>query len=280
MKTSGSAAESEAQRVVMFATSRPYAFASQVRGEVPSQRRRTHRNTKRLEELRLTMRTILSTRATQMFNPYSRIAQAYDAAQPPPYAQLMAAQRKPTRPRGERDSSVESDHTTDKPKVRMPFAETSVAKIEEGDDDEEVDVRPRPEAGVTCACCRTQKTPLWRNGPTGAKTLCNACGVRFKAGRIVCDENGNVITLPTTGRRRSVSSTNNHTGNGAAAKRPKLPKNTVHYPPVQDTQVYELERTNGSGSNSVFPRMDSATILTDYDGAVLLMLLHDGDEED
>jgi hypothetical protein len=44
--------------------------------------------------------------------------------------------------------------------------------------------------------------------------------------------------------------------------------------------VYELERTNGSGSNSVFPRMDSATILTDYDGAVLLMLLHDGDEED
>lgn len=217
-----------------------------------------------------------------MFDPYSRMTQTYDAAQPPPYAQLMAAQRKSTkRARGERDSSVESDHTTDKPNVRMPFAETSVAKIEEEEDDEEVDVRPRPEAGVTCACCRTQKTPLWRNGPTGAKTLCNACGVRFKAGRVVCDENGNVITLPTTGRRRSASSTtNNNTGDGTAAKRPKFSKNPVHYPPVANTRVYELERVDGGGSSGAFPRMHSATILTDYDGAVLLMLLHDGDDDD
>ena len=41
---------------------------------------------------------------------------------------------------------------------------------------------PAPEAGVTCANCRTQKTPLWRNGPLGPKTLCNACGVRFRKG--------------------------------------------------------------------------------------------------
>jgi hypothetical protein len=39
MKTPGAAAEVEAQRAVMFSTSRPYAFASRVRGEVPSQRR-------------------------------------------------------------------------------------------------------------------------------------------------------------------------------------------------------------------------------------------------
>jgi hypothetical protein len=43
---------------------------------------------------------------------------------------------------------------------------------------------PAPEAGVTCANCRTQKTPLWRNGPLGPKTLCNACGVRFKLGKL------------------------------------------------------------------------------------------------
>ena len=41
---------------------------------------------------------------------------------------------------------------------------------------------PASEAGVTCANCRTQKTPLWRNGPLGPKTLCNACGVRFRKG--------------------------------------------------------------------------------------------------
>lgn len=38
-----------------------------------------------------------------------------------------------------------------------------------------------------CAYCRTLKTPLWRNGPHGPKTLCNACGVRFKLGKLqVC----------------------------------------------------------------------------------------------
>ncbi|CAN6460273.1 unnamed protein product [Victoria cruziana] len=31
-----------------------------------------------------------------------------------------------------------------------------------------------------CATCATTHTPLWRNGPNGAKTLCNACGIRFK----------------------------------------------------------------------------------------------------
>ena len=32
--------------------------------------------------------------------------------------------------------------------------------------------------GRRCGCCGAQSTPLWRNGPEGPKTLCNACGVR------------------------------------------------------------------------------------------------------
>ncbi|ESQ45409.1 hypothetical protein EUTSA_v10010566mg [Eutrema salsugineum] len=36
-----------------------------------------------------------------------------------------------------------------------------------------------------CSHCGVQKTPQWRAGPMGAKTLCNACGVRFKAGRLL-----------------------------------------------------------------------------------------------
>ncbi|XP_043691642.1 GATA zinc finger domain-containing protein 16-like [Telopea speciosissima] len=31
-----------------------------------------------------------------------------------------------------------------------------------------------------CAYCGKTDTPLWRNGPNGRKTLCNACGIRFK----------------------------------------------------------------------------------------------------
>ncbi|KAL9666400.1 hypothetical protein QQ045_000731 [Rhodiola kirilowii] len=29
-----------------------------------------------------------------------------------------------------------------------------------------------------CAECGTSKTPLWRSGPAGPKSLCNACGVK------------------------------------------------------------------------------------------------------
>ncbi|CAH8386063.1 unnamed protein product [Eruca vesicaria subsp. sativa] len=36
-----------------------------------------------------------------------------------------------------------------------------------------------------CTHCETTKTPQWREGPNGPKTLCNACGVRFRSGRLL-----------------------------------------------------------------------------------------------
>jgi hypothetical protein len=38
-----------------------------------------------------------------------------------------------------------------------------------------------------CSHCKTEKTPQWREGPYGPKTLCNACGVRFRSGRLVVE---------------------------------------------------------------------------------------------
>ncbi|KAJ8513672.1 hypothetical protein OPV22_004106 [Ensete ventricosum] len=49
--------------------------------------------------------------------------------------------------------------------------------------------KPSPTASGSgdrrCSHCGVQKTPQWRAGPLGAKTLCNACGVRFKSGRLL-----------------------------------------------------------------------------------------------
>ncbi|KAF3778267.1 GATA transcription factor 4 [Nymphaea thermarum] len=36
-----------------------------------------------------------------------------------------------------------------------------------------------------CSHCLSEKTPQWRMGPLGPKTLCNACGVRYKSGRLL-----------------------------------------------------------------------------------------------
>ncbi|KAG2694689.1 hypothetical protein I3760_08G156300 [Carya illinoinensis] len=35
-----------------------------------------------------------------------------------------------------------------------------------------------------CLDCKTTKTPLWRGGPAGPKSLCNACGIRYRKRRI------------------------------------------------------------------------------------------------
>ncbi|XP_022761983.1 GATA transcription factor 1-like [Durio zibethinus] len=39
--------------------------------------------------------------------------------------------------------------------------------------------------GRKCQHCGAERTPQWRAGPLGPKTLCNACGVRYKSGRLV-----------------------------------------------------------------------------------------------
>lgn len=35
-----------------------------------------------------------------------------------------------------------------------------------------------------CSHCEVTKTPQWREGPMGPKTLCNACGVHYRSGRL------------------------------------------------------------------------------------------------
>ncbi|CAA6666504.1 unnamed protein product [Spirodela intermedia] len=34
-------------------------------------------------------------------------------------------------------------------------------------------------AAVGCAECGASQSPMWRRGPAGPKTLCNACGIRY-----------------------------------------------------------------------------------------------------
>ncbi|XP_044468852.1 GATA transcription factor 11-like [Mangifera indica] len=36
-----------------------------------------------------------------------------------------------------------------------------------------------------CTHCEVTETPQWREGPLGPKTLCNACGVRYRSGRLL-----------------------------------------------------------------------------------------------
>ncbi|KAJ3160647.1 hypothetical protein HDU86_000406 [Geranomyces michiganensis] len=51
---------------------------------------------------------------------------------------------------------------------------------------------------LRCLRCDGKDTPMWRRGPDGPKTLCNACGVKFMLGKLARSESG----LWIEGKRR------------------------------------------------------------------------------
>lgn len=52
-------------------------------------------------------------------------------------------------------------------------------------EEEESSMMQNPIMPRRCSHCLAQRTPQWRAGPLGPKTLCNACGVRYKSGRLL-----------------------------------------------------------------------------------------------
>ncbi|KAJ4808639.1 GATA transcription factor 15 [Rhynchospora pubera] len=57
-----------------------------------------------------------------------------------------------------------------------------------------------PSNGIirVCSACNTTKTPLWRSGPCGPKSLCNACGIRQRKARrsALAAANGGLVPIP------------------------------------------------------------------------------------
>ncbi|KAI4384045.1 hypothetical protein MLD38_009816 [Melastoma candidum] len=78
--------------------------------------------------------------------------------------------------------AVTAEPTTPKKKKKikltLPPRPTTAAEVE--DEDPEGAQPPVRK----CLHCHITKTPQWRAGPLGPKTLCNACGVRYKSGRL------------------------------------------------------------------------------------------------
>ncbi|MED6193713.1 hypothetical protein PIB30_022009 [Stylosanthes scabra] len=57
----------------------------------------------------------------------------------------------------------------------------------------------------SCNDCHTTSTPLWRAGPDGPRSLCNACGLRYRKRRKALDKGG-----AKKSRKRSNGATSGH----------------------------------------------------------------------
>mmetsp|Transcript_18203 Transcript_18203/g.18262 ORF Transcript_18203/g.18262 Transcript_18203/m.18262 type:complete len:191 (-) Transcript_18203:38-610(-) len=88
-----------------------------------------------------------------------------------------------------------------------------------------------------CASCSVTETPLWRAGPDGPKTLCNACGVRWRKGKLTL--NG------VSGKLVSTS-----TGTGGTHYVGGIKKSSNHQKSVKPTAVHNKTKHRAASKNS------------------------------
>ncbi|KAF9097908.1 hypothetical protein BGX23_007614 [Mortierella sp. AD031] len=70
-----------------------------------------------------------------------------------------------------------------------------------------------------CGYCNCTTTPMWRRGPNGPSTLCNACGVKWKHGKIMQDVTDGP-TAASSGQGSNATSSAPRTSNSKSAKEP------------------------------------------------------------
>ncbi|CAO3653012.1 unnamed protein product [Mucor hiemalis] len=97
-------------------------------------------------------------------------------------------------------SSSSDEHTWEKDHVKeeevVPTATTVVRKLSKSPIQQQQQQQQQKGRGNNasnqikkCLYCGSKSTPMWRRGPQGAGTLCNACGVKWKHGKILNGSN-------------------------------------------------------------------------------------------
>ncbi|XWS20235.1 hypothetical protein CRYUN_Cryun31cG0082800 [Craigia yunnanensis] len=98
--------------------------------------------------------------------------------------------------------------------------------------------------GRKCFHCAAEKTPQWRTGPMGPKTLCNACGVRYKSGRLVAEYRP--AASPTF---MSTKHSNSHR-KVLELRRQKELQRAHHQQILSQTSIFSI--SNGGGGDDFF----------------------------
>ncbi|KAK6933381.1 Zinc finger, GATA-type [Dillenia turbinata] len=108
--------------------------------------------------------------AMQLISPTSSITET----------QQFATPRIPS----ETESFAESRPMKKSPKQASEHKKKKKMKLSPPLSSEWNEQNPPSQSVRKCLHCEITKTPQWRAGPLGPKTLCNACGVRYKSGRL------------------------------------------------------------------------------------------------
>ncbi|KAK7310717.1 hypothetical protein RJT34_08398 [Clitoria ternatea] len=127
-----------------------------------------------------------------------------------------------------------------------------------------------------CSDCNTSTTPLWRSGPNGPKSLCNACGIRQRKARRAMLEAANGLGSNATATKTRVHNKDkkSRTNNFAQFKNKyKSTTTTTSSEGVKKLEYFKdlsISLRNNSALQQVFPRDEVA------EAALLLMDLSCG----
>lgn len=125
---------------------------------------------------------------------------------------------------------------------------------------------PSPTSGRKCFYCGVRTTPMWRRGPEGAGTLCNACGVKWKNGKILPAVNyADAITK--LGKKRTPSSSSKKSSSSGNSSTKKASHDDLHSSSNSSTDLdddaeAELSTKDSSASH---PKTRSRAYSRDYD---------------
>ncbi|WCJ24918.1 GATA transcription factor 18 [Euphorbia peplus] len=121
-----------------------------------------------------------------------------------------------------------------------------------------------------CANCDTTSTPLWRNGPRGPKSLCNACGIRFKKEErraTAANGNGNGSSNGSSSSSGTMMDQQNYYGYTQTSAAQKLP---CYYSPAGNNEFRFIEESDhhhhhhrDSDSTSAIPFLSWRLNVTD-----------------
>eukprot|EP01114_Cavostelium_apophysatum_P010119 TRINITY_DN2356_c0_g1_i1.p1 TRINITY_DN2356_c0_g1~~TRINITY_DN2356_c0_g1_i1.p1 ORF type:complete len:619 (-),score=109.12 TRINITY_DN2356_c0_g1_i1:83-1939(-) len=85
--------------------------------------------------------------------------------------------------------------------------------------------KPTPaDVGRTCLTCGATKTPVWRTGPTGPKTMCNRCGIKWMRRNPSASNTRKRADSPSLSPKSDGSDSNSESAKSPRKKRKKTMK--------------------------------------------------------
>ncbi|KAF9575243.1 hypothetical protein EC968_003884 [Mortierella alpina] len=115
-----------------------------------------------------------------------------------------------------------------------------------------------------CGYCSCTTTPMWRRGPHGPSTLCNACGVKWKHGKIMQDSK-DTQAGQSTSTSATTTSSKPGLGTGASSHRPSGSKSIGKRPSENGHDRAQDQDDKKTHSKTASRKSSSAPSRRDHD---------------